>query len=681
MASRVSDNALRALLKTYARSPRCTLTPPSLRRWLRPHRALARSASSLAAPMALASIRGGSTTDLKPATTARSRGYGRLRRGYATAAQSAKRDIAVLGGGLTGLSTAYYLTKFHPDAKITIYESSDRLGGWVDTEKAEVRSDEGTTETVVFERGPRTVAPSRGPRYDDLVLYELIDELKLQPHTYTLPKSAGPSARRYIYYPDHLVDVTPPTADILDPIGTALSFLNSAKSVLTEPLFEGFIPSVLTMAASTERRKASLSDVQAGMLRCAFPEESIGEYFTARFGRPDLVNNLLSAVVHGIYGGDVWKLSMHDSMMARVAVQEYLPQHPTGTWMKLEDLYLARDLLYRNEMVQATAQQSRGWSFIGFYNGFGTLTDAMAEALKKNANVTFKLGEPVTSVAYDKSHRKVKIKTKDKHATLYDKVVSTLFSGTLARLTGDALPSLRDTSAVTIQLVNLWYPTPRLNAPNTGFGYLVPNSPAVANPYSALGVIFDSDREAARGLPRDPAVLSAGRMDTVAGTKLTVMLGGHHWASLPASSWPDADQAADMAKATAQLHLGIPASERAVASAKVCRECIPQQTVGHQRRMAAAHEELLEAFGGGQLAVAGGSYSPPGVLPSLRAGRDVAMQIAGRGYQTDGQGRTAYGLDGHVGPTGLARFLKNEWALVPKAHLPFRYGNGLALFD
>lgn len=99
------------------------------------------------------------------------------------AAPHAPKDIAVLGGGLTGLTTAYYLTRFHPTAKITLYEGDNRLGGWLDTHKASglpvgqehVKSEDGQEPIIHMERGARTVAPqTRVTRWEDFVLYELV---------------------------------------------------------------------------------------------------------------------------------------------------------------------------------------------------------------------------------------------------------------------------------------------------------------------------------------------------------------------------------------------------------------------------------------------------------------------------------------------------------------------------
>lgn len=106
--------------------------------------------------------------------------HGGSRRSYASSTSPAKqqqppREIAVLGGGLTGLATAYYLNKFVPSAKVTVYEASDRLGGWVDSQRFAAEGPGGSEVKGIFERGPRAV-PALGQtnRYDDLVLYELV---------------------------------------------------------------------------------------------------------------------------------------------------------------------------------------------------------------------------------------------------------------------------------------------------------------------------------------------------------------------------------------------------------------------------------------------------------------------------------------------------------------------------
>ena len=64
-------------------------------------------------------------------------------------------NVAILGGGITGLATAHYLARELPNTPITIYEASNRFGGWLNTQSVDVG-----TGRVVFEQGPRSLRPS-----------------------------------------------------------------------------------------------------------------------------------------------------------------------------------------------------------------------------------------------------------------------------------------------------------------------------------------------------------------------------------------------------------------------------------------------------------------------------------------------------------------------------------------
>ena len=67
------------------------------------------------------------------------------------------KDVAIIGGGITGLATAYYLSKAAPPhTRITLLESGDRLGGWVHSEEVDV----GNGQKVLFEKGPRSLRPT-----------------------------------------------------------------------------------------------------------------------------------------------------------------------------------------------------------------------------------------------------------------------------------------------------------------------------------------------------------------------------------------------------------------------------------------------------------------------------------------------------------------------------------------
>ena len=72
------------------------------------------------------------------------------------------RSITVIGGGISGLSAAFHLSRRFParsGAHITLVESSPRLGGWVKSEKVRVKDQAGHEADVVLEGGPRTLRP------------------------------------------------------------------------------------------------------------------------------------------------------------------------------------------------------------------------------------------------------------------------------------------------------------------------------------------------------------------------------------------------------------------------------------------------------------------------------------------------------------------------------------------
>lgn len=83
--------------------------------------------------------------------------------------------VAVLGGGLTGLTTAFYLArKLPPSSKIVVYEASQRWGGWIKSERVKIKGI-GSDQEVLFERGPRLISlrPSQG-RLDKLIFVDIV---------------------------------------------------------------------------------------------------------------------------------------------------------------------------------------------------------------------------------------------------------------------------------------------------------------------------------------------------------------------------------------------------------------------------------------------------------------------------------------------------------------------------
>ncbi|KAI0890730.1 Protoporphyrinogen oxidase [Annulohypoxylon maeteangense] len=571
-----------------------------------------------------------------------------------TRTQNAQREIAVLGGGITGLTAAHYLARNAKNAHITLYEGSSRLGGWVQSET--LRVGDGENDKVRFQRGPRILRPyTTSVKYDEMVLYDVLTNLNLYLSLRFISKK---DHSRYLYYPDHLVKM-PSRERTLD------NFLATFNSLLTEPIWAGGIKSGLA-AYFTDFASEQPTDYKP-----LAQDESIGQYFDRMFEGDDrITNNVISGMIHGISGGDIYKLSAKYSIFGEMWRKSKSPLNLSGRhiYTEAKDFIMFRDMINSENSLYLAMMldEARDADIMAFDDGLDTLVDGLVNDLKTQKNVTIKTDHPVTAIAYEKD--KVSIKTKDKSPKQYDQVISTLFSKHLASLVQPGLLlALEDAPAVSMMVVNMWFPNPDILANNHGFGYLVPST-TPDNDECLLGVLFDSDIQT---VP-----------DPIPGTKVTAMLGGHHW-----DGWeqlPSAEMGAAMAKDAVRRHLNLDPAEPVFASAKLCRDCMPQHLVGHGKRMADAHEDLMISFKG-RLSVAGPSYTGLGVIPAMRAGFDIAMAVAkGHGPPWFGdrvperpflrvvpQDITGIQTD-HVGMTGLLGFTLRDTEtllLAPKKHM------------
>ncbi|KAH8155131.1 uncharacterized protein LAJ45_00140 [Morchella importuna] len=504
------------------------------------------------------------------------------------------KSAAVLGGGITGLSTAWYLTRFAPGVPITVYEQSERLGGWLRSKQVEYEGG-----TVLFEQGPRTIRPWT---IAGLVTIDMIRQLGLESELLIIPKTSPAAKNRFIYYPDRLNQLPGDIASVI------LSFrLPVMKGVFSGMIGEPF----------RRRRPTDIED------------ESVGSFLTRRFNK-SLANNLASAVLHGIYAGDVDQLSAKSLFPGLWRSEEIHGSLMRGVFGKgeetLDDQVVRAELHKDNQGICSNMSSA---SVYTFKKGIETLSLALTKELEANPNVTIKTKFPIQGLSYTSGNPlPVKIMHLSTPPTHHSHTISTLSAASLASLlpTATPSPSLSAISAVTVLVVNLYFRTPSLHRVK-GFGYLIPKSiPESANPHHALGVIFDSDTSPT----------------TETGTKVTVMLGGHYWSSR--STYPDDEEAVRMATETLERHLRI--TEKPVLSnVTLQRGCIPQYHVGHNERLGRAHSDLMRSFRG-RLSVAGSSFGGVGLNDCVRGARKVAKGVAEamRGQSEEDRGLTGLEL-------------------------------------
>jgi oxygen-dependent protoporphyrinogen oxidase len=71
------------------------------------------------------------------------------------------KHVTIIGGGLTGLTTAYLLSRqLARSTKIVIVEKQDRIGGWIGSTTHDLGNGQGN---IVLESGPRSIRPRGGP--------------------------------------------------------------------------------------------------------------------------------------------------------------------------------------------------------------------------------------------------------------------------------------------------------------------------------------------------------------------------------------------------------------------------------------------------------------------------------------------------------------------------------------
>ncbi|KAJ3330679.1 oxygen-dependent protoporphyrinogen oxidase [Blyttiomyces sp. JEL0837] len=480
------------------------------------------------------------------------------------------KQTVILGGGISGLSTAWFLAKTLPDSsKITVLESASRFGGWIQTERENGH---------LLELGPRTLRPVG---HNATVTMDMIHQLGISDRAIMVSKESPAAKNRFIYYKGQL-----------NAMPTSLTSFLLSKS----PALRGILLGMMT---------------EPFVKRAQARDESIHSFVSRRFGRP-VAENLLSALVHGIYAGNIENLSVRSTFPFLWEAEQKHGSVTRGLLTAARGSTASgRVPPISSDEASAFIKAAKRSSIYSFKGGLQELTDAIVTDLqRKHKNVSLIKEAIVTEVGYDRGSGKMNVMAGGKYFTARH-VVSALPAGRLSPLIHDneLQHLLGQIKSVDVAVVNLVYEGHVL--PVDGFGFLVPSS----EPSDILGVVFDSC-----ALPEQDS-------PSMKSTRLTVMMGGHMFQKKFGDPTKVSHQhLLNVAMAGVKKGLGIE-GKPLLSKVTVQKECIPQYTVGHQELLKKIHDSLLRHTDG-RLAVVGASYLGVSVNDCVGNARVVADSIA-----------------------------------------------------
>lgn len=342
------------------------------------------------------------------------------------------------------------------------------------------------------------------------------DGVELSKSIRGIDKRHSAATNRYLYYPDHLVRMPGPGTG-----GFLSNLFSGLYTLFTERVFSGVFTGAL---------KEPLVATRSSSLR----DESVGSFVSRRYG-PAAADNLLSALFHGIYAGDIYNLSAR-TLLPKLWHLETRDSDSRGIMMELMELSFRQQALlafnnvrFMNRFIKDDRGVEGKWNFLtmqmmqtsvySFINGIGQITDALLANLRNHTNVTFETGAKIDQMSYNGEKQKFKIGAGGRalNSKDFDYTICTLSPHALSRMlqtSPDEANTSKDSiaipasltnalahgpKAVNVMVVNLYYKSPDLPIPS-GFGYLIPRSvPASENPERALGVIFSSETAGPRG--------------------------------------------------------------------------------------------------------------------------------------------------------------------------------------
>lgn len=463
--------------------------------------------------------------------------------------------VAVIGGGISGLSAALELEKARAAGQAVdyvLFEQRDRLGGCIDSE---------SVNGCVIEGGPDSFLTEKP------AAAKLCQELGIADD---LTGSDDGSRKTYILLRKRLI-----------PLPDGLMFMVPTKLIPTalSPLFS--LKTKLRMATELLHPP-----------RPSDKDESVADFVKRHFG-PEIVDNLVSPLLSGIYGGDAAELSAR-TVLPRI--------------VEMETKYgsLTRGMLAaHNQMKKQAARTTNGRKPRSLFTSLRGGMRQMVEVLERKLPAeSIHRGTAVTDLKRDSSGWT--LTTASRGTERFDAILLALPAWASGSLLQKIDPELsRDLGAIPYSssvTVTFLYPKEQVEPLPPGFGFLIP---------STEGIKMMACTFAHRKIPRPGMEGKA---------ILRCFLGGMRNEDLLGKS--DEDLTA-LVRSELQQILGLTVKPEAVRIYRWHR-AMAQYAVGHQQRVERIVARVKQQPG---LALAGNAFDGIGVPDCIRSGQRAAEEL------------------------------------------------------
>ena len=343
--------------------------------------------------------------------------------------------IAIVGGGIAGLSAAYELEKARAAGaavEYTLFEARERLGGSLSSE---------VVNGAVLERGPDSFLSEKP------AAAELCRELGLGAE---LTPSNDAARKTWIVVKNRLI-----------PLPDGLMFLVPTKLIPTALTRLFSLPTKLRMALELLHPP-----------RPSGHDESVATLVERHFGA-EVVDRLADPLLSGIFGGDAAQLSARAVLPRLVEMESQYGSLTRGMLAAHRQMRArAKAAAQKNGPTQAGARPAPRPIFTTLRDGMQQLVDALAARLEP---AWVRLATPVSGLEKVEGGWRV---TANGTAEFYDAVIMASpawaageLLGPVDAALGEELSAIPYSSSITVNLV---YDEVKLGRLPDGFGFLVP---------------------------------------------------------------------------------------------------------------------------------------------------------------------------------------------------------------